>query len=251
MARKPREYGSSGIYHVILRGNNKQNIFNDDNDRIFFLNKLKKYTGELGIVVYAYCLMNNHVHLLIGNATRNMPLLVQKIANSYVFYFNRKYDRCGHLFQGRYKSEPVCDDSYFKVVYRYILHNCEKAGLDSFDVYEWSSYKALIESEKNAFVNVEYVIGLFGSKYELFSFLNQRSKEKCMEYENLIVLTDGKAFELIKKLFNIRSPYFFERLELEEQVFKCNIMKKYGLSTNQISRITGISKSIIRKSVNY
>ena len=60
MARKPRLYGSSGTYHVILRGNNKQNLFNDDSDRNFFLCRLRKYSKELGVVVYAYCLMNNH-----------------------------------------------------------------------------------------------------------------------------------------------------------------------------------------------
>ena len=114
MARKPRLYGSSGTYHVILRGNNKQNLFNDDSDRKFFLCRLRKYSKELGVVVYAYCLMNNHVHILIGNASFNMSLLIQKLANSYVYYFNRKYERCGHLFQGRYKSEPVLDDAYLR-----------------------------------------------------------------------------------------------------------------------------------------
>lgn len=247
MARKPRLYGSSGTYHVILRGNNKQNLFNDDSDRNFFLCRLRKYSKELGVVVYAYCLMNNHVHILIGNASFNMSLLIQKLANSYVYYFNRKYERCGHLFQGRYKSEPVPDDAYFKVVYRYILQNCEKAGLGQVDKYKWNSYKDICTPSEKSFVDVDYVTGMFFSKNELLCFLIQHDSKKCMEYENLFVMSDLKAFKLIKKLFKISSPYKLERLSIDEQIAKCNVMKKNGLSINQIARLTGLSKAIIRK----
>ena len=248
MARKPRVYGLSGICHVILRGNNKQNLFNEDTDRYFFLKKLKKYSEELDVVVYAYCLMNNHVHLLIGNASENMSLLVQKIANSYVYFFNRKYERTGHLFQGRFKSEPVSDDDYFKVVFRYILQNCEKARLGKVDEYKWNSYESVKDSKLKSFVDIEYVIALFGSKKNLVDYLLQHDEKKCMEYENLIVLSDGKAFNLIKKLFNISTPYKLERLNIDDQISKCIVLRKQGFSMNQIARITGISKTIIRKS---
>ncbi|WP_407399559.1 transposase [Treponema sp.] len=250
MARTPRLFGCSGFYHVILRGNNRQNLFVDDADRSFFVGKLKKYSGELAVVVHAYCLMNNHVHILIGNVKENetLSLLIQKIANSYVFYFNRKYDRCGHLFQGRFKSEPILDDVYFKTVYRYILQNCEKAGLGNARQYRWNSFWALKDHEKNDFVDVEYVIGLFNSKKELLDFLNQREEQKCMEYENILVFSDDRAIKLIKKIFRISSPYKLERLTIDDQISKCGILKKKGLSISQISRITGISRVIVKKS---
>ncbi len=248
MARKPRVYGTSGLYHVILRGNNKQNLFNDDIDRKFFIDRLRKYSKELKIAVHAYCLMNNHVHILIGNASQNLSLLVQKIANSYVFYFNRKYERSGHLFQGRFKSEPILDDVHFKTVYRYILQNIEKSGLAKLDQYRWNSFGALNRCRKNSFINVEYIMGMFSSKKLLLEFLFQRENIKCMEYENKIVLSDDRAINLIKRIFGISSPYKLERLELEEQILKCKIMKRHGLSMSQIGRITGISTLIIRKS---
>lgn len=247
MARKPRLYASSGFYHVILRGNNKQNLFNDNRDRTFFLEKLKKYSQELDIDVHAYCLMSNHVHILIGNASKNMSLLVQKIANSYVFYFNRKYDRCGHLFQGRFKSEPILDDVYFKVVYRYILQNCEKGGLGSIEKYKWNSFAAMNNPGNDEFVEVNYISSMFTSKEDLMGFIKQEDKRKYMEYENKFVLSDSVALNLIKKLFHISSPYRLERLPIEDQSAKCNIMKKNGLSINQIARITGISRRIIKK----
>ena len=164
MSRKPRQFVDSGIYHVILRGNNRQNLFIDETDRKFFIERLKKYSAELKIDVYAYCLMNNHVHILIGNGNDGMSLLIQKIANSYVFYFNRKYDRCGHLFQGRFKSEPIQDECYFKTVFRYILQNCENAGISRIDKYKWNSFWAITKYPENTFLKIDYVCGMFNSK---------------------------------------------------------------------------------------
>ena len=130
MGRKARLYCESQVYHVIMRGNNKQNLFYEDSDRYLFIRRLKKYTEELQIDVYSYCLMSNHVHILIGKANMNMSKLIQKLATSYAMYFNRKYERSGHLFQGRYKSETVDSDEYFKTVTRYIIQNPIKANLE-------------------------------------------------------------------------------------------------------------------------
>lgn len=245
MSRKARIYNEKGIYHVILRGNNQQNLFNDDCDRQFFLKRLKKYSQELEIDIYCYCLMTNHVHILIGKAGKNMSLLVQKLANSYVYYFNRKYERTGHLFQGRFKSEAITDEIYFKTVYRYILHNSEKANIGSYSEYKWNSYSYLNQSSDD-FINSNYVIQLFESKAALINFLSLNASDKCMEYENKIIFSDDKALKFILKLFKIKTPYTFEKLEITEQKKKCKIMKSEGLSMSQISRITGISLSIIR-----
>ena len=102
MSRKPRKKSESQIYHVILRGNNRQSIFFNDADRFFIINRIQKYSEQTNIELYAYCLMDNHIHLLVGKANPNLSKFVQKLATSYAMYFNRKYDRCGHLFQGRF-----------------------------------------------------------------------------------------------------------------------------------------------------
>ena len=247
MARKPRVYSESGIYHVILRGNNKQNLFHDDNDRVCFLKRLNKYSHQLKIHVYAYCLMTNHVHILLGQAGENLSLLIQKLANSYVYYFNHKYDRCGHLFQGRFKSEAITDDDYFKTVYRYIMHNSEKAGLEDYKKYKWNSYQVLKQNRsKYIFIETRYVINLFEKKELLLKFLSEKSDQTCMEYEDKFVFTDDKAFTFIKKIFGISSPYKLERLDIDEQIAKCKILRENGLSISQITRITGISRKIIK-----
>ena len=89
---------------------------------------------------------------------------------------------------------------------------------------------------------------MFNSKKELLNFILQKEKTKCMEYENKIVFSDERAIGFIKKIFGISSPYKLERLDVDEQILKCRIMKKRGLSITQISRITGISRRLVKMS---
>ena len=110
----------------MLRGINRQNIFEDDEDREKFIQTLSQYSSE-EVKIYAYCLMNNHVHLLLSD--ENLAITMRKICANYVYWFNRKYQRCGHLYQDRYKSEAIKNDSYFITVLRYIHQNPIKAGL--------------------------------------------------------------------------------------------------------------------------
>ena len=116
MARKPRQYGETGIYHIIIRGNNRQNIFYDDNDRKLFISLLKKYTDALNISVYAYCLMSNHVHIVLKEkSVGDISLIMKRILTKYARWYNIKYGRSGALIANRYKSVPVEIDEYFEV----------------------------------------------------------------------------------------------------------------------------------------
>lgn len=247
MARKPRLFSEHQLYHIILRGNNKQNIFSQDDDYLFFLNRVKKYTFQLKIEIYAYCLMGNHVHLLIGKVSNhNLSLFVQKLANSYVYYFNHKYDCSGHLFQGRFKSEAIEDINYLKNVLRYIIHNPEKAGICKYNQYMWNSYN--LYTSKNSEENIGYcnIKNLFHSNKEFEEFLSIEDKQEYMEYENKFILTDMKAINLIKKIFHIDNPYSLNKLYISKQNPNLNILKKYGISKNQLSRITGIRKHLLK-----
>ena len=106
MPRNSRQLSPSYCYHIMLRGINKSNLFEDDNDRNRFLSILGRCCAETETQLYAWCLMSNHVHLLL-RAEDGPGDLIKKIGCSYVPYFNKKYDRCGHLFQDRYRSETV------------------------------------------------------------------------------------------------------------------------------------------------
>lgn len=107
----------------MLRGINGQIIFEEDYDKKKFIETIKTYKAISGYKIFAYCLMSNHIHLLIKVEIEDLDLIIKRIAGSYVYWYNWKYKRTGHLFQDRYKSEPVEDDEYFLTVVRYIHQN--------------------------------------------------------------------------------------------------------------------------------
>ena len=140
MPRQARKESCTGIFHVMMRGINHQNIFDDEEDNWQFINTLDRMrlrTDDNGLpcgtncTYYGYCLMTNHFHLLIREREEKVGETVKRIASSYVYYYNKKYGRDGHLFKERFKSEPVNDMAYFVTLLRYIHQNPVKAGIVS------------------------------------------------------------------------------------------------------------------------
>ena len=129
MPRTGRAHSGTGIYHVMLRGINRQDIFEDPEDYWAFikiLSSLQQRLGDDGACtcrIYAYCLMPNHVHLLLCEKDWKLGDVVKSVAASYAFFYNKKYGRIGHLFQDRFKSEPCNTPDYFITLFRYIHQN--------------------------------------------------------------------------------------------------------------------------------
>lgn len=247
MARKPRVLSDLGFYHVIMRGNNQQSIFYDKMDRKFFKQRLKKYADELGIKVYSYTLMNNHIHLELGNATQYMGLLIKKLACSYVPYFNKKYKRTGHLFHSRYFSEPIYDVEYFMNTAGYIINNPELAGFCKHNEYEWSSYNEyFVPKRKNHIVDKDYLINIAGSETKLKLFFLNGWNKKSLFPSCKKNYSDETVILFINQLFGINNP-----LEITHSKNNRNSMikqlVKIGLPIKQLSRILGISKGLIYK----
>ena len=143
MPRKPRIEFDGAFYHVIARGNQRQKIFIDATDFQKYLQFLTSYKNRYSYHLYAYVLMNNHVHLLIETGDIPLSRILQGINQSYTMYFNRRYRTVGHLFQGRYKA-ILCDrDAYLLALLKYIHHNPLRAGIaETLDLYPWSSHHA-------------------------------------------------------------------------------------------------------------
>jgi REP element-mobilizing transposase RayT len=163
MARKPRIEFEGAFYHVIARGNQRQQIFKDKEDYGRYLRILADYKVKYDYSLYAYVLMNNHVHLLIE--TKQIPLsrILQGVNQSYTMYFNRKYETIGHLFQGRYKA-ILCDkDAYLLSLVKYIHLNPIRAKVvESPEEYLWSSHRLYVERTLGrGIVDVEHVLGMF------------------------------------------------------------------------------------------
>ena len=245
MPRKSRIYSESQMYHVIMRGNNTQILFYDDKDRLYFLTHLRKYAEDLQIDIFSYCLMSNHIHLAIGNATPSVSRFIQKLATSYAMYFNRKYERSGHLFQGRFKSEPIETEKYLKTVIRYILQNPIKAHVCTFQKYKWSSYNETVFFKKNKIVNLNKLYDFFDGKDKYINFINAIDSEVCMEYENKRYLSDLHCISLIKQLVKI-SPAKLNSLTNKKQLmYSIKIMKTAGMNNSQIIRLTGLPRKLV------
>ena len=159
MSRTPRVISSSGIYHVMMRGINHQDIFHDSTDYNYFLSVMGRTRLKRGLnkqvigsncYYYAYCLMSNHIHLLIQEGLDTVSNIVKRITISYVYYYNHKYQRDGHLFKERYRSEPVNDMSYFTMLLRFIHRNPVEAQIVKKVIdYPYSSWREYCSNAKD------------------------------------------------------------------------------------------------------
>ena len=120
MPRSARKKSASGIYHVMLRGINQQLLFEDDEDFAKFLSLLKEYKDKCGYKLYAYCLMRNHVHLIIKEEAETLAKIIGYIGMKYAYWYNTKYGREGNLIQDRFKSETIIENAYFLTAVRYV-----------------------------------------------------------------------------------------------------------------------------------
>ena len=144
MPRQARQRSESGTYHVLLRGVNKDAVFLDEEDRERFLHSLHLTKVASGCVVLAYCLMTNHVHLVLQTPGESISVVMKRLGVRYVGWFNRKYGRVGHLYQNRFASLPVEDDAYLITLLRYVWNNPVQAGLVTrAEDYRWSSRSRL------------------------------------------------------------------------------------------------------------
>lgn len=142
MPRCAREISLTGYYHVFDRGNSKQIIFEDDSDRYRFLSDISDRFACHDVAVLAWCLMDNHFHLMVDDPYDNLSKAMQCALTAYAKYFNGKTGRTGHLFDNRYSRVAVESDTQAVQLLDYIHLNPVKGALDSLDAYRWSSFKA-------------------------------------------------------------------------------------------------------------
>lgn len=176
MPRVAREKSANSIYHICVRGNNKQDIFLDEEDREEYLKRVRHYKERYKMQLYAYCLMTNHVHLLVYDNNQDISRFMQGLSLSYVQYFNKKYGRTGHLFQDRFTSVRMKNDMQLIYVSKYIHLNPVRANMVSkARVYKWSSYSAYeVGRDTNHIVDCAFLLGYFGSHLKEARFLYKK-----------------------------------------------------------------------------
>jgi REP element-mobilizing transposase RayT len=193
MARPLRVEYPGAFYHVINRGISREKLYNSPRDYEKFLQYLEKATERFAVIVHTYCLMDNHYHLLLETAEPNLSVMMQWLNVSYATYFNRKHNRNGHLFQGRFKAILIDAEAYLKHLSRYIHLNPVRAKIiETPEQYRWSSYSAFIGKKKPPkFLQTDWLLSNFG--------INTKKARK--NYKEFIEGADIKSVkDLSKKL---------------------------------------------------
>ena len=261
MPRKARKGSGTGIFHVMMRGINHQNIFEDAEDNYQFINTLdrmrKSYDDDgnpcgTNCSFYAYCLMGNHFHLLIREREEKVGETIKRIASSYVYYYNRKYLRDGHLFKERFKSEPVNDIEYFVTLLRYIHQNPVKAGIvEHVNEYEYSSWGEYDGTVEPVFQLCDTGTVLRRIPFEdLEALVNEPLADDiyCLDIEGPSRgrPSDDQVWAYIKDETGMTNSSAFQQLDSETRCRVLKELKEKGASHRQLERLTGIGRGVIQ-----
>ena len=265
MPRLQRKRSKSSMYHIMIRGNERKSLFLDDDDRERFVDILyeKKKKGEYEL--FAYCLMDNHVHLLIKEGKDEIARIMKRINTSYAYYFNKKYKRIGHVFQDRYKSEVIENEGYLLAAVRYIHNNPVKAGLTRDALgYRWSSYRAYLSRRvyDNNIVDTKTILQIFSENEEtarkkFMEFTSQESYHHFIEYveeeqqDKKIILSYKDAKEFVQRFLEGRKltkGALKERINagIRNELIK-TLKDSSTLSIREIAAILELDRNIVQR----
>lgn len=245
--RHSRKLADSGIYHVMLRGVNRDVIFLEDEDYERFLRAVSQARDASGCTVLAYCLMPNHVHLALRTHGEPIGTVVKRVGVRYAGWFNTKYGRVGHLFQDRFRSVPVETDAQLAVLLRYIWNNPVKAGLvEHADEYRWSSRRFL--GRQGGLVRDEELRALVD--WDRPEFLR----------DDALALPDGEAVarhrpppsveeaaRLLEAACGASSPAEFVALSAAHQRLAVRMLRTRSTSYRVLAVVTGLSRSAVHR----
>ena len=248
MPRTARKKSSESIYHIMNRSISEIDLFQCNDDKDYYLNLLKKYKDKFNCSIYAYCLMDNHVHLYINPKGFDISKFMHCLNSAYVSYFNRKYERHGHLFQGRFASKIVTTDSYSLSLSAYIHNNPKdiKTYKGREEYYSYSSYGIYIGKmiDKYNLIDREFILNLFSNDIK-------EASKKYYEFTKIMIDT-GVSEEIDEDIINEYTKneyrdekYFIERdvnpddvvkmvCELEEETTTFSIRSKYSRNKSRV-----------------
>ena len=251
MPRKAREYSSTGIYHIVVRGNDRSDLFYEDQDRYVFLDRLMEVKEKYNFEIYSYCLMSNHIHNIIKIKEEFLSKAMQSLEISYSSYIKKKYNRSGYLFENRFFSKRIESLEYFLTACKYIHRNPEKANIEKTEKYKWSSYHEYVGIEK--IINKDILLHYYNNNVNEFredTLLNDDVEilNKLAEYELFCKLPEDELIKIINKKFELNNPSDISLFEKEKKDYILKKLKQIsGTSINQLSRVTKITPYYIKK----
>ncbi|MBI3755959.1 MAG: transposase [Deltaproteobacteria bacterium] len=251
MARPLRIQYSGAVYHITSRGNEKKPIFKDDKDRSIFLNILKDVNKRHNWLCHAYCLMDNHYHLIIETLDGTLSRGMRQLNGVYTQTLNKRHRRVGHIFQGRYKAILIDKENYLLEAYRYVVLNPVRAKMvEAPEEWKWSSYRGTAGIETpHLSVTTDWILGQFGTKKGLaekryMQFIREgvekesiwtRLKGQILLGETTFVERFGGYLKGQKEVEEIpRNQRYINRPKLDE-LFGKNVMRHKPARDNKIA----------------
>lgn len=260
MSRTARIFSISKDYHIIFRGIDKQNLFYDDEDRKRFLKILEEIKEENNYIIYAYCLMSNHVHMVIKSEKEFLSRGIKSLLLRYGHYFNNKYERVGSIVQNRFSSRNIETIKYFIDACKYVHRNPENAGICKTENYKWSSYHEYAQkdilSSNRKIIDTTTLMAYFNNEVDTFvKFTTNNNLDdinEYAEYEMFNRVPDKVLLEIISKKFHIDNTtevanYFTSMNSEELKKSLKEIIKIKGITITQLSRLLRIEKGRIKR----
>lgn len=255
MARESRKESPTGYYHVMMRGNNKEMIFEKVAEKEYFLDQLQFQVDEGNIIIVSYCIMDNHVHLLINADIGLMSEALKWINIKFATRYNYKYERVGHVFQGRYKSEIINNENYLLQAMRYIHNNPVVAKMVSgASEYKWSSYNNYL-SQNDKIISPEekqFIMDMFSKSLDQFKkfHLEEETNEFLEISCDIEKQREERAVKIINKYLEIHEIKDYDGLSDDKEVLEelvMDLVKNSKLSHRRISELLGISRGKIHR----
>jgi len=244
----------------MLRGNERKDIFIDEEDKGKFIKIVFKKKADEAFKLYAYCIMDNHLHLVIKEQKEAISQIIKKIATSYAYYFNNKYKRVGHLFQDRYKSETIEDEPYLLSVIRYVHNNPEKAEITKKEKYRWSSYSNYMDilNHHTEIPEIKEILEMFSSDIEralkeFIHYSNKYEEKNFLEMREIVEseINEENVNEYIKgylKSRNLKKEDLKRREHTKQKEDLIQQLKKRSnLSKRKIAILIGVNRETVRK----
>ena len=245
MPRKLRIHYEGALYHVMVRGNNGEKVFEADKEKEEYNNIIKEYKNRYRFKIYAYCIMDNHAHLLIE--VENVPLskIMQGIQQAYTQRYNKRYNRTGHIFQQRFKSILCQKDTYLIALIKYIHDNPVNAKITETPDYKWSSHNDYIKYE-SSFVNIEPILAMFGAKKkEAVEAYKKNMEVKAKMNEEDYRISDEEIEEIIDGIGKEEIKWVTIEQVISETIKYFQIERKELESGKRTKKVADARKTIV------
>ncbi|MDR1088303.1 MAG: transposase [Coriobacteriales bacterium] len=255
MSRQPRKISRTGFYHIYFRGINHCYLFEEDEDFRRFLDIYVGVEEAFSLELHAFCLMENHVHLLLKeNEPGDIAAAMRRLLSPYASWFNKKYQRIGALIADRFKSECVETDAYLLTLVRYIHRNPLEAGIvNRIGSYRWSSYNDYLKPG-TGLVDAEFILGMFSADpakaHKEFVDFHGGVDGECEDYSpsDSRRKSEQNVRLEIQSILEGLEPSAVGSLAKHERDALLKSLRESGFSIRQIERATGISRGVIHKS---